>query len=125
MDLIKKYIDSAIELENINQEGLSYRNNLNRNNRLADKLRNIAKTIESRQPEYRREFAGLLNHDNSNVRIWCAHHMLEVMTYDDVDRKNALLIIIHSSTEDTPNGIGNKYWLKDWFTKNPQDKLLL
>ena len=51
MESIKKYIDYAIELEHINQKGLSHGNNLRRNNKLADKLRAIAKNIELKTPE--------------------------------------------------------------------------
>ena len=47
--------------------------------------------------------------------------MLEVMNYDDEDRKNALVIILGRSTD----SYGEKLWLNDWFTKNPLDKLLL
>ena len=121
MESIKKYIDYAIELEQINQMGLSHGNNLRRNNKLADKLRAIAKSIELKPPEYKRSFAELLSHSNSNVRIWCAHHMLEVMNYDDEERKNALLIIKDKSID----CYGEKLWLNDWLTNNPQDKLLL
>lgn len=119
--IINKYVDYAIELEQINQIGLSHGNNLRRNNKLADKLREIAKNIELKTPEYKRTFAELLRHDNLNVRIWCAYHILEVMNYDDEDRKNALLII----KEDSISSYGEKIWLNDWFTNNPQDKLLL
>ncbi|MBR6669729.1 MAG: hypothetical protein IKL31_03155 [Ruminococcus sp.] len=54
MESIKKYIDYAIELEHINQMGLSHGNNLRRNNKLADKLRAIAKNIELKTPEYKK-----------------------------------------------------------------------
>ena len=43
---IKKYIDLAIELEQIDQIGLSHVNDLRRNSKLAGKLRAIAKNIE-------------------------------------------------------------------------------
>ncbi len=121
MESIKKYIAYVIELEQINQIVLSHGNNLRQNNKLAGKLRAIAKSIELKTPEYKKAFAKLLSHSNSNVRIWCAHHMLEVMNYDDEDRKNALLIILGRSTD----SYGEKLWLNDWFTKNPLDKLLL
>ena len=89
--IIIKYIDYVIELEEINKDGLSHGNNLRRNNSLADKLRKIAKNIESKTPKCKNAFAELLRHDNSNVRMWCAHHILEVMNYDDEIRKNLVL----------------------------------
>ena len=118
--IIKRYIDYAIELEQINQVCLSPGNNLRRNNKLADKLRVIAKDIEFETPKYKNAFAELLTHENQNVKLWCAHHMLEVMNYDDKDRKNALLVIKDYSI----NSYGEKIWLEDWFTNNPDDKLL-
>lgn len=119
--IIKRYIDYAIELEQINQVSLSQGINLRRNNKLADKLREIAKNIELETPKYKSAFAELLTNENQNVKLWCAHHMLEVMNYDDKDRKNALLVIKDYSI----NSYGEKIWLMDWFTNNPQDKLLL
>ena len=46
---------------------------------------------------------------------------VKVMNYDDEERKTALLIIKDSSID----CYGEKLWLNDWFTNNPQDKLLL
>ena len=119
--IIIKYIDYAIELEEINKDGLSHGNNLRRNNSLADKLRKIAQNIESKTPKCKNAFAELLRHDNSNVRMWCAHHILEVMNYDDETRKNALLIIKDASFV----SYGEKLWLKNWINNNPQDALLI
>lgn len=89
--------------------------------KLADKLRKIAKNIESKTPKCKNAFAELLRHDNSNVRMWCAHHILEVMNYDDETRKNALLIIKDASFV----SYGEKLWLKNWINNNPQDALLI
>lgn len=58
--IINKYIYYAIELDQINQVGLSHGNNIRRNNWLADKLREIAARIESKTPEYKKAFADLL-----------------------------------------------------------------
>ena len=119
--IITKYIDYAIELEEINKDGLSHGNNLRRNNSLADKLRKIAQNIESKTPNYKNAFAELLRHNNSNVRMWCAHHILEVMNHDDETRENALLIIKDASFD----SYGEKLWLENWINNNPQDTLLL
>ena len=119
--IIIKYIDYAIELEEINKVGLFHGNNLRRNNSLADKLRKIAQNIESKTPNCKNAFAELLRHNNSNVRMWCAHHILEVMNYDDEIRKKALLIIKDASFD----SYGEKLWLENWINNNPQDTLLL
>lgn len=47
--------------------------------------------------------------------------MLELMNYDDEERKYALLIIKERSAD----SYGEKLWLNGWFTNDPQDELLL
>ena len=47
--------------------------------------------------------------------------MLEVMTYESEQRRNALTEILAHSIE----CYGEKMWLEEWYTNNPQDKLLL
>ena len=121
MDLIKEYIAIAIEFEKLNQAGLSSKKDVKRNNHLADKLRHIAKTIESERPDKKVDFANLLLHANSNVRGWCAHHMLEVMTFQSEHKISALQEIAARSSAD----YGEKLWLNQWYNKHPNDKLLV
>lgn len=124
MDQIAEYIALALELEQINQMRFT-KSSLKRNNKLADRLRSIASQIESRKPEIKPEFCRLLFHDNANVRIWCAHHMLEVMRYGNDDRKQALEEIIRfSENKENRNSIGNRMWLEQWFSAHPEDREL-
>ncbi|MBO6302895.1 MAG: DUF2019 domain-containing protein [Ruminiclostridium sp.] len=121
MDLIEEYMSIAIELEKLNKSGLSSKKDVKRNNHLADKLRHIAKTIESERPDIKGNFADLIFHANSNVRIWCAHHMLEIMTYQSEQKRNALQEIVACSSDN----YGEKLWLKEWYDKHPNDKFLI
>ena len=121
MDLIKEYIAIAIEFEKLNQAGLSSKKDVKRNNHLADKLRHIAKTIESERPDKKVDFANLLLHANSTVRGWCAHHILEVMTFQSEHKISALQEMAARSSAD----YGEKLWLNQWYNKHPNDKLLV
>jgi len=121
MDLIKEYIAIAIEFEKLNQAGLSSKKDVKRNNHFADKLRHISKTIESQRPDLKVDFANLLLHDNPTVRVWCAHHMLEVMTFQSEQKISALQEIAVRSSADH----GEKLWLDQWYNKHPNDKLLV
>ena len=121
MDLIKEYIAIAIEFENLNQAEIKKKKDVKRNNHLADKLRHIAKTIESERPDKKVDFANLLLHANSTVRGWCAHHMLEVMTFQSEHKISALQEIAARSSAD----YGEKLWLNQWYNKHPNDKLLV
>lgn len=119
MTLIEDYVCSAMELEKLNQTGLTGKT-VKQNNKLADRLRKIATTIETKNPEYKSDFCHLLFHDNSNVRVWCAHHVLEVMSYENEYNRMALAEI----TAHAKNHLGEKLWLDQWYAQHPKDKSL-
>lgn len=96
------------------------------NNNLANRARNIASEIERKYPEMKITFYQLLFDENLSVRMWAAHHILEVMNYNDELRKNALKEIAFTAENDTGiDGIGNKMWLKSWLSEHPSDIELL
>ena len=119
MTLIEEYIHSAMESEALNQAGLTGKT-VKQNNKLADRLQKIAVTIETKRPEYKSDFCQLLYHDNSAVRRWCAHHILEVMTCEPEYRRLALAEI----TAHSKDCFGEKLWLNQWYAQHPQDKQL-
>lgn len=120
MDLISEYIEAILEIDDINKH--HYTNaSVKRNNKLADKIRNIAFAIEKNHPELKEDFYRLLFCENDSVRIWTAHHILEVMNYEDECRKNALKEIHYAAEKCS----GNKLWLKNWYSDHPEDKKLL
>lgn len=74
-------------------------------------MRKIASEIDSHYPEMKSAFNQLLFHEKSSVRGWVAHHLFEVMNYDDEYRKNALKEIAYIAAHDnTTHGLGNKMW---------------
>lgn len=126
MDLVLEYIAAVQEIDDIQEAGLDSKKKVKRNNKLAARLRAIASEINSRHPEMKSNFYQLLFHERATVRRWAAHHILEVMNYDDACRAKALKEIAYISTHDKSiNGLGNKMWLKQWFEKHPTDKNLL
>ena len=126
MDLILEYESLVQAINDINETGLDNKKKVKENNKLADRLRAIASEIDSRHPEIKPEFYQLLFHKKAAVRCWVAHHILEVMNYDDRYRAEALKQIAYISTHDKNiNGLGNKMWLEQWFEKHPTDKNLL
>ena len=126
MDLILEYVAAVQAIDDIKETGLDNKKKVKENNKLADRLRVIASEIDSRHPEMKPDFYQLLFHEKATVRRWVAHHILEVMNYDDRCRANALKEIVYISTHDKSiNGLGNKMWLKQWFEKHPTDKNLL
>ena len=126
MDLILEYVATVQAIDDINDTGLDNKKKAKENNKLAVRLRAIASEIDRRHPDMKPDFYQLLFHEKATVRGWVAHHILEVMNYDDRYRADALKEIAYISTHDKSiNGLGNKMWLKQWFEKHPIDKNLL
>ncbi len=126
MDLILEYVEAVQEIDGIQETGLDNRKKVKQNNKLATRLRAIASGLDNGNPEMKSNFYQLLFHENASVRNWVAHHILEVMNYNDECRAKALKQIAYTATHDKSiNGLGNKMWLEQWFDKNPADKDLL
>ena len=86
-------------------------------------MRKIAIEIEQNFPDLKDEFCKLHCHENAGVRIWVAHHVLEVMNCDKAYRKAALKEIRNQArTDKTANGFGEKVWLKEWYKSHPKDR---
>ena len=126
MDLIDKYLSNLQIINAITLHDYGDKYKVRKNNKLATKNRQIAADIEKKYPEYKEKFAELLSHDDWKIRCPVAHHMLEVMNYSDEYRKMALEEIKAVINKNIPvDSLGNKMWLKDWFTAHPDDKELL
>lgn len=124
MHLVQKYLELANEIVLFDE----YENKkaVKEYNRKVTQMRKIASQIESSYPTLKNEFCELLSHNNESIRIWVAHHVLEVMNCDQCYRKVALQEIVHrANTDPTVEGLGNKMWLEDWYKTHPTDKLLL
>lgn len=94
-------------------------------NRKVMRMRSIAGEIEKDYSELKDKFCDLLSHEELGVRLWVAHHVLEVMNCEQNQRKAALTIIRYEAkTNKTANGFGEKIWLKDWYKSHPKDRWL-
>lgn len=126
MDLIAEYLVTVREISDINHADFGNKETVKTNNGLADKLRAVASEINIEYPEMKSDFYQLLFHDNPDVRLCAAHHILEVMNFGDECRARALQEIKYVSAFDKSiNGLGNKMWLEQWFAQHPEDANLL
>lgn len=97
-----------------------------RYNARARRIRCIAGRIEEKYPALKEEFYRLLFSDEGSVRIWAAHHMLEVMHYEGEQRAAALREIRCVAEQDaSAQGLGNRMWLREWLKAHPEDERLI
>ena len=125
MQLIQEYL--ALVMEVVSPQGISdsvyFADFSKEHNRNVTRMRKIAAEIEGNYPEHKHEFCKLLSHECPGVRLWVAHHVLEVMNCDKSYRKAALHEIRYKArTDHTANGFGEKIWLKDWYKTHPKDR---
>ena len=118
MDLIFEYVTSVIEMD---ETDYADKKSVRQHNRLATKIRAIACKIDSMDSTTKMKFYELLSHENESVRCWVAHHILEVMNYDNMCRGRALKVISYVSDK----SLGNKMWLTQWLQEHPSDRELL
>ena len=125
MNLVQEYLLLATEIISLQKfdETVYFANFSKEHNRKVTRMRKIATEIELNYPELKNEFYKLLSDERSGVRIWVAHHVLEVMNCDKLYRKAALKEIRHSARMGkTANGFGEKIWLKEWYKTHPKDR---
>ena len=123
MDLIFEYVTSVVEMD---KTDYADKKSVRQHNRLATKIRAIACKIDSMDSTTKMKFYELLSHENESVRCWVAHHILEVMNYDNMCRGKALKIIsCVADKNDRINSLGNKMWLEKWLQEHPLDRELI
>ena len=125
MSLVQEYLSLVIDIVSPKElsEKVYYADFSKEYNRKVTKMRKIATVIEQNYPELKNEFYKMLSHENAGVRLWVAHHVLEVMNCDKSSRKAALREIRYAAkTDKTANGFGEKMWLKDWYKTHPKDR---
>ena len=122
--LIVEYLDAIHEMNEL--EGyFEKKENVRKYNSLCKRNRKIVGDIEENHPELKQEFYQLLFSEEQRVRAWVAHHILEVMSYDDECRKSALKEIERISTYGKDaEALGNRMWLQQWLDKHPEDRSL-
>lgn len=122
MDLIEEYLINIANMK-LSLDDYGDRKKVRKSNRLADRNRKIAAMIEQKYPELKNRFICLINAEDEDIRLWAAHHALEVMSYDYPDRKNALRVIkfIAENSPDSLQRLGNSMWLKQYYEEHPAD----
>ncbi len=125
MELIQEYLALVIDIVSPKKfsEKVYFADFSKEHNRKVTRMRKIATRIEQDYPGLKNEFCKLLSHENDGVRLWVAHHVLEVMNCDKSCRKAALRVIRYKArTDKTANGFGERIWLKEWYKTHPKDR---
>ena len=125
MNLVQEYLSLVTDVVSSKEfdENKYFDGYLKEHNRKVTRMRTIVAEIERNYPELKSEFCKMLSHENAGVRIWVAHHILEVMNCDKSYRKAALKEVRYNArTDKTANGFGEKMWLKDWYKTHPKDR---
>ncbi len=126
MKLIREYLETVNILAQMEEEDFENEDLVLVFNQAAARIRFIAQEIEYEKPELKDKFKELLFIDSITIRIWVAHHILEVMNYDDETRALALKEIALAKRHSEPSyALGNKIWLENWLKKYPDDAMLL
>lgn len=126
MKLIREYLETVNILAQLEEDDFENEDLILVFNQTVARIRFIAQEIEFEHPELKEQFKQLLFVDSITIRIWVAHHILEVMSYDDETRALALKEIFLARRNSEPSyALGNKIWLERWLIKHPDDALLL
>lgn len=121
MNLVQEYLELANNVVLFKE--YETKKAVNDYNRKITQMRKIACEIENNHPTLKKDFCQLLSHEISGIRLWVAHHVLEVMNCDKAYRKAALREIRYKArTDKTVNGFGEKMWLRDWYKAHPKDR---
>lgn len=121
MNLVEQYLKIASEVVGFSE--YDNKKAVDNYNRKIDEMRQIALRIESEQPDLKNKFCELLCDDSQKIRLWAAHHVLEVMSCDKQYRKSALKEIRNNAEKDkSASGYAEKMWLKEWYKAHPKDR---
>ena len=127
VNLIEQYLDLVIRIvtEKDFAEKIEFSEFRREYNNKVSKMIAIAAEIENEQPELKEDFCKLLFYEDKSIRIWVAHHILELMNCKLRYRKLALREIRKvARTDISANGFGEKIWLKDWYKHHRTDRWL-
>ena len=120
MNLVQEYLELANDVVLFHEYD---KKAVKEYNRKVTRMRKIAIAIETDHPTLKNDFCELFSHENAGIRLWVAHHVLEVMDCDKSYRKAALREIRNKARMDnTVHGLGEKIWLQDWYKAHPKDR---
>ncbi len=88
-------------------------------NRAADRMRELA-VQEAAQDPTGSSFAQLLRDEIPNVRLWSAHHFLELFTLRSAENTSFAVAIIESAARgQSAAALGEQLWLTEWRKDHP------
>ena len=93
MNLVEEYYMLVSEVVS-NKESVHDNKTAEEHNNKVNRMCAIAMIIEQAAPELKSDFFKLISNENSEIRLWVAHHILEYMNYDRYFRKCALREIL-------------------------------
>ena len=124
MNMLEEYLQNVNDMK-MPLDDYGNQSSVRKHNRLADKNRKIASLIDKKYPEMKGRFICLLSSEDEDVRLWVAHHALEVMHFSPEDRQKALQVI-KDAADHSQNEVvqyGNKLWLENFFKVHPKEQL--
>ena len=88
-------------------------------NRAADGMRSIAVQQLTGPACDPTRFAGLLDAEDECIKLWAAHHLLELSpSLAPPIAAKALAVIEHGAAGDSVEALGERMWLRDWHHRN-------
>jgi hypothetical protein len=77
-------------------------------------MRSIAEEIASSGPRAVESFSSLLTDSSAAHAGWAAHHLLELMSPNELQADRALAVIAAIADGPTVNADGERLWLDNW-----------
>ena len=122
MNLIEEYLDNITKMK-LSLDDYGNKRKVRKTNRIAARNIKIAEFINT-QEDLKTQYASLLESESLEIRSRVAHHMIERMTFEKALRQKALKVIEDevANSPDSLNSLGNKMWLKEYYSANPGDR---
>lgn len=122
MNLIEEYL-SNIKTMKLGLDDYADKRKVKKSNKLADRNREIAKIIDNDESWIKLQYIRLLESNDVDVRNWVAHHVIEIMTFDQPTRKRALNIIKDEAENNSDSlvRLGTSMWLKQYYKNHPDE----
>lgn len=120
--LIDKYTENIAKMK-LSPDDYNDKKKVRNHNSISARNRKIAAVINTKNKELKDDFANLLNSADPDIRLWVAHHILEIMSYDKQIRIKALEVIEEESknSKDEGSRFGHKIWLQNYYNANPEE----
>lgn len=120
--LIDEYIENIAKMK-LSPDDYGDKKKVKKHNSISVRNRKIAAKINTENEDLKDDFADLLNSADHDTKLWAAHHILEIMTYDKAIRIKALEVIEEESknSKDEVSRFGHEIWLQNYYNAHPED----